>query len=86
MERTALRGLEFSKVWYCLTKDGDLLITKLASGDVHSKCVHKLGHFVENFCDQYPNVFDGDGVEITCYCQVRAVPQMPSCNQHFDCK
>ena len=63
MEHAALKGTGFSKVWYRLTKDGDLLITKLSSVDVCSKCVHKIGYYIEAFCEQYPRVFhpDSDG-------------------------
>jgi hypothetical protein len=52
MTRSALQNLEFDKLWYYLS-DGDLFITKLASGPRHGAVVSKVVFGLETFAEQY---------------------------------
>lgn len=59
-EREALAGTGIAKLWYALTKEKDLLIIKISSGDTHSKSVARLILDLGAFSDQYDGIFDVD--------------------------
>jgi hypothetical protein len=53
LTRHALQRLEIGMLWYYLTEDGDLFITKMSSGPCHGACVSAVIGYLFIFALQY---------------------------------